>query len=160
MKTLRTPAAVVVPAALLIVALAALTGGWKWGPAARPRAVDFVFPESSAASEAVASLRSCATIEEAMLFKVMGVVRNRSTGPLRYPMAQASFLDEQGNVLDRSQGCVVPEVLESQHDGRFVLVTRPDPRIAAVAVALADPDGQPLSATYAPRDPAQGFVQP
>jgi len=147
-------------AALLVVAFAAFAGWRGWGTAERIRKVGFSFPESAPASEALADLRSCATIEEAMLFKVMGVVRNRSKAPLRYATAQAAFLDDRGNVLDQSQGLVVPEVLESRRDGRFVLVTRPDPRIAAVAVRLVDVDGGALPTAYSLRDPALGFVHP
>lgn len=95
-----------------------------------------------------------------MLFKVMGVVRNLSAEPLRYPTARVAFLDDQGNVLDQTQGLIVPEVLESRRDGRFVLVTRPDPRIAAVALNLADAEGMPLPTDYSLRDPAMGFVHP
>ena len=95
-----------------------------------------------------------------MLFKVMGVVRNLSPEPLRYPTAQVAFWDAQGTVLDRAQGCIVPEVLESRHSGRFVLVTRPDRNIASISVTLADPEGAPLPAVYSLGDPAQGFVEP
>ena len=147
-------------AALLVVAAAAFAGWCRWRTGEQPRQVGFSFPESAPASEALADLRACATIEEAMLFKVMGVVRNLSKTPLRYATAQVAFLDERGIVLDQSQGLVVPEVLESRRDGRFVLVTRPDPRIAAVAVRLTDAEGTLLPTDYSLREPARGFVHP
>ena len=160
MRTFRMTAAAAMPMALLIVAVAALTGWWMGRSDAPPRKIDFVFPENAPVSEAVVDLVSCATIEEAMLFKVMGVVRNLSPEPLRYPTAQVSFWDAQGTVLDRTQGCIVPEVLESRHSGRFVLATRPNRDIAAISVTLADPEGVPLPADYSLRNPAQGFVEP
>ena len=145
---------------MLVVAIAAFAGWWRWGTAEKPRNVFFSFSESAPSSKALASLRSCATIEEAMLFKVMGVVRNLSKVPLRYSTAQVTFWDDRGNMLDQSQGLVVPEVLESLCDGRFVLVTRPDSRIASVAVSLTDAEGVPLPTDYSRRDPALGFVHP
>lgn len=153
-------AAAAMPISLLIVAVAALTGWAMRGATDRPVEVRFVFPPDAQATSAIADLRSCTTIEEAMLFKVMGVVRNLSPEPLRYPSAQVAFLDAQGTVLDRTQGCLVPEVLESRHSGRFVLVTQPNRNIAAISVTLADPEGAPLPAVYSLGDPAQGFVEP
>ena len=160
MKTLRRTAAAALPVALLIVAAAALAGWGLRRTREGPREIRFIFPPSAPTTTAIADLRACTTIEEAMLFKVMGVVRNLSPEPLRYPTVQVVFLDGQGSVLDRSQGCIVPEVLESQHSGRFVLATQPNRNIAAISVALSDPEGAPLLASYSLRDPAQGFVEP
>ncbi len=160
MKPIRRTASTAMTAVLLLAAAAALAG---WGVAripARPPEIAFVFPASAPAESAVVRLRSCTTIEEAMLFKVMGVVENLASGPLVYPVAHVEFRDANGLVLDRSQGCVVPEVLESRRDGRFVLVTSPDPRIAAISVTLAGADGLPLPADYARGDLPQGFVLP
>lgn len=149
-----------VPVALWAAAAAAMAGWGIWKSDDAPRTTAWVFPSNAPAPDAVADLRSCATIEEAMLFKVMGTVQNLSPRPLRYPIAHVAFLDAHGQALDRSQGCVIPEVLEPQDIGRFVLVTRPDPRIAAAAVTLADPAGHPLPAEYSLRDPPLGFVHP
>ena len=160
MKILRRRAGIALPAVLLIVAAAAWAGRREWGMDLRPRERTFVFPESASSDEAVVGLRSCATIEEAMLFKVMGVVRNLSAEPLRYPTAQVAFINDQGKWLDHGRGWIVPEVLEPRCSGRFVLATRPDPRIVRIAVTLADLDGAPLPADYSRPDPAQGFVQP
>ena len=158
MRIIRRTATV--PAALGLLAAAALTGWSIWKCDARPRPVAFAFPENAPAPLAVADLRSCSTIEEAMLFKVMGTIQNLSPRSLRYPTVQVAFLDARGQTLDHSQGCVIPEVLEPQDIGRFVLVTRPDPRIATAAITLADPAGRPLPAEYSLRDPPLGFVHP
>ena len=160
MKTLRRTAAAALPVALLIVAAAALAGWGLRRTREGPREIRFLFPPAAPATTAIADLRACTTIEEAMLFKVMGVVRNLSPEPLRYPTVHVAFLDGHGAVLDRSQGCIVPEVLESQHGGRFVLATRPNRSIAAISISLADPEGAPLRTDYSLRDPAQGFVEP
>ena len=151
-------AAAAMPMALLIVAVGALAGWWMGRSDAPPRKITFVFPENAPMAAAVVDLVSCTTIEEAMLFKVMGVVRNLSAVPLCYTTASVSFLDDQGNKLDGGEGCVVPEVLAPQFSGRFVLVTRPDPRIVRVAVTLIDANGAALPADYSLKNPALGFV--
>ncbi len=160
MKTPLRTAPFLLPAALLAVAAVALAG-WRTHPAAgHPHVVSLAFPSSAPAAAVAADLTACATIEEAMLFKLMGVLRNRSDAPLRYATAHVEFRDGRGEMLDRSQGLTVPEVIEPGEEGRFVLVTRMDPRIASVFTALADADGAPLPADYSLREPPQGFVHP
>ncbi len=146
--------------ALFIVAVLALVAWWGRGTVEESRKVRLNFPENMSSSAVDVHLLSCTTIEEAMLFKVMGVVSNCSSEPLRYSTAQAVFLDDQGNPLDSSRGCVVPEVLESQTCGRFVLVTQPDSQLADIMVTLTDSEGAPLVADYSLRGLAQGFVEP
>lgn len=145
---------------LMLVAAAALAGAWLGRTGARPRAVRLVFPAGAPPAQAVIRLDAGATIEEAMLLKVMGVVRSLDGNPLRYPVANVWFRDADGHVLDRARGCVVPEVLAAHERGRFVLVTRADPRVVEAAVTLSDVEGRPLAADYSRPEPAQGFVQP
>jgi len=148
------------PLILLLVASAALASAWKWGVRGGRPPVRILFPEQDSSSAPAASLRSCVSIEEAMLFKVMGVVSNCSSRPLRYPMAEVEFFDREGGRLDASRGIVMPEVLKAHEKGRFVLVTRADSRLAEVFVRLVDAEGCSLPADYSLGDPPQGFVQP
>lgn len=146
---------------LLLLLLAVLSAGFWLArkPLSQPEDVRWRFPDF-ATDAPVVSLESCTTIEEAMLFKVMGVISNCTRQSVAYPIAHVAFLDEKGQVLDQSQTPTSPEILKTNQVARFVLVTQPDERIRSIGVSLLDTGGQPLAADYTCGGIPRGFVQP
>ncbi len=133
---------------------------FAYSPHVQPRPVQVVFPEAPTNCPPAVEVLSCATIEEAVFFKVMGVVRSATREPVKYVLACAEFLDDHGHVVDQSRTLASPEVLFPDYRSRFVLVTRPDSRIRRVRVSFVDEHGRAVPADVACREPAQGFVEP